>query len=82
MMQVGARIGARRRVGARLVERARVVAVARVVEVDRAEARERRAVAAVTGRQHAVEHIDAALDRLEQIVRHADAHEIARPIGR
>ena len=53
-----------------------------VVEIDRAEAREHRAVAAVAGRQHAVEHVDAARDRLEQIVRRADAHQIARPVGR
>ena len=40
MMQVGARIGARRLAGACLVERARIVGVARVAQIDRAVARE------------------------------------------
>ena len=33
-------------------------------------------------RQHTVEQIDPAADRREQILRPADAHQIARPIGR
>ena len=47
-----------------------------------AEAREGEPVAAVAGRHHAVEHVDAARDRFEQILRRADAHQVARPIGR
>ena len=40
--------------------------MARILDVDRAKARERKAVAAVARRQHAVEHVDAARDRLQR----------------
>ena len=43
---------------------------------------ERRAGAPEPGRQHAVEHVDPALDHLEDALRVADAHEVARPLGR
>ena len=54
----------------------------RCLQIDRAAAREGLAVAAGAGRQHAVEHVDAARDRLDEIVGRADAHQIARPVGR
>ena len=82
MMQIGARIVARRRPGALLVERARIVGMAGVAQVDLAEPRERHAVAAVPGRHHAVEHVDAARHRFQHVVRRADAHQIARPVRR
>ena len=39
-----------------------------VAQIERARPGERLPVAAGTGRQHAVEHVDAALDRADQIV--------------
>ena len=39
-------------------------------------------MAAVARRHHAVEHVDAARDRFEDVVGRADAHQIARPVGR
>src|SRR3546814_9515735 len=33
-------------------------------------------------RQHAVEHVDAAPDRADDVGGLADAHEVARPLGR
>ena len=56
--------------------------MARIGEIDGAEAREGHAVAAVAGRHHAVEHVDAARDRFQQIMRRADAHQIARAVRR
>ena len=43
---------------------------------------ERRAGARGARRQDAVEHVDAARDHLEDALRVADAHEVARPVGR
>ena len=37
--------------------------------------------AARAGRQHAIEHVDAALDRADDVVGLADAHQIARRVG-
>ena len=82
MMQIGARIVARRRPCAFLVERPRIVGVAGVAQIDLAEAGERHAVAPVAGRHHAVEHVDAARHRLQQILGRADAHQVARAIRR
>src|SRR3546814_1385199 len=39
------------------------------------------AVAARARRQHAIEHVDPARDRADQIVGLADAHQIARLVG-
>ena len=44
--------------------------------------REGHAVAAVAGRHHAIEHVDAAPDRFQEIVRRADPHQIARAVRR
>ena len=54
--------------------------MAGVAQIDLAEAGERHAVAPVAGRHHAIEHVDAARDRLHQILGRADAHQIARAI--
>src|SRR5260370_21536978 len=56
--------------------------VAWVFEIDRSEAGEGETMSAVAGRQHAVEHIDAAGHRLEQVLGRAYSHEVARAIGR
>ena len=66
---------------ARLVQRPRIVGMAGVAQIDLAEAGKRHAVAAVTGRHHAIEHVDAARDRFQQILGRADAHQVARAIG-
>src|SRR5574343_272230 len=66
----------------RRVERAGVGLVAGVLDLDIAEAGEQVAVAGVAGRHHAVEHVDAALDREDQVFRRADAHQVARLVGR
>jgi hypothetical protein len=82
VMQISPPIVPRGRAAAFGIERARIGGVAGVAQVDRAEPRIDEAVAAVAGRQHAVEHIHAAPDRFEKVVRRADAHEITRPVGR
>ena len=38
------------------------------------------AVARVAGRHHAIEHVDPARHRFDQVLRPADAHQVARPI--
>ena len=40
------------------------------------------AVARVAGRHHAVEHVDAARHRLDDVLRLAHAHQVARLVGR
>ena len=80
-MQVGARIDAGRLVRTFLIERARIVGMARVAQVDRAATREGEPMTAVAGGQHAIEHVDAAADRFQQILRRANAHQIARLVG-
>src|SRR5690348_2291543 len=73
------------------VERALVPRVLRVAQVEAALVRQRAARARGSGREHAVEHVDAGLDHLEDPERIADAHEVARlvrgkqlsrPVGR
>ena len=81
MMQIGARV-LRRGACALRIERARVLGIARVAQIEPPAPGEGLAVAARAGRHHAVEHVDAAGDRCEQILRRADAHQIARPILR
>ena len=56
--------------------------MARVAQVDRTEPRKRHAVTAVPGRHHAIEHVDAARDRLQDVLGRADTHQIARPVRR
>ena len=81
-MQVGAAEIAAGGTGDAVVERTRVVGVPGVAQVDRPEAREGLAGAARPRRQHAVEHVDAARHRAQQILRLANAHQVARPIRR
>ena len=78
VVQIGARIIPRRRAAALHIERPRILGVAGVLDVDRPEACERQTVTAITGGHHAIEHIDAARDGLQDVVRGADAHEITR----
>src|SRR5262249_51265181 len=56
--------------------------MARIAQIDGAETREGHAVPAIACRQHAVEHIDAALYRFEQVLRSPYSHQITRPILR
>ena len=81
-MQIGAAEVAAGVAGAAQVERAVVVAVAAVADLDVALGREQPAVARVAGRHHAVEHVDAGLDAVEQVFRRAHAHQVARLVGR
>src|SRR5690349_16241402 len=77
-MQVGARKLPRRRTAALRVERTRIVGMPGVFDVDRAEAGESKSMAAVARGQDAVEHVDAAGNRLENIRWRAHAHQITR----
>ncbi len=56
--------------------------MARILQVELAVTRIRDTMAAGAGRHHAVEHVDAARYRLDDIVRRADAHQVARRVGR
>ncbi len=78
MVQVGARIIARRRTRALRIERRRIVRVHRVAQVDRPAPRIGEPVPPVARRQHAIEHVDAAPHGLDQVQRRADTHEVAR----
>ena len=49
-----------------------------IADVEFARARHRAAVASAARRIDAVEHVDAAVDRVDQIADRADAHEVAR----
>ena len=82
MMQIGAGIIARGRAVAFLVQRTRIIGVTGVFQVDLAPAGEGKAMSAGAGRHHAVELVDAAGDALQNIVRRADAHQIARLVHR
>ena len=81
MMQIGAAELAAGRAAARRIERRRVFRMPRILEIERAVPGECLTVAARAGRQHAIEHVHAAQHRADDIVRLADAHEIARTIG-
>ena len=64
------------------VKRTEVAGPLRVAEVDGSLAGKYLAVAAVAGRHHAVEHIDAQSDGLENVGGGSDPHEVARAVGR
>src|SRR5688572_26300449 len=81
-MNIGARIATSDRARARFVERLRIIGMNGIAHVEPAETRERLPVPARSRRHHAVHHVDAARDRLENIVRRADAHEISGLVGR
>ena len=81
MMQIGARV-LRRWTGAFRIERAFVLGIFGVAQIEPAAPGEGLVMAARARRHHAVEHVDAAGNGFEQILRRADAHQIARPILR
>ena len=62
--------------------RPQIALVLAVADANRAEACEVMAIAGIAGRHHAVEHVDAARDRLHQILRPPHPHEIPRPVRR
>ena len=64
------------------VERAGVFAMLRVADLDVAPAREQPAVACVARGHHAVEHVDAFGDCIDDVFRRADAHQVARLLRR
>ena len=68
--------------GALGIERQGVFAVAGVADFDRSGRSERHRVAAISGWHHTVEQIDPAGDRLQQIDRAADAHQVPWLIDR
>ena len=82
MMQVGSAEIAAGVAVATLIERARIGAVAGVSYLDVAVTRVQPAVARIARRQHAVEHVDAVADRLDDVFRRADAHQVARLVVR
>src|SRR3954447_15191686 len=57
-----------------------VFGVPGVLDDDDAVGREELAVAGVAGREHTIEHVDAARDALYEVVRHPGPHQIARAI--
>jgi hypothetical protein len=59
-----------------------VLGVPGVPDIETSLAGEELAVPGVARRQHAVEHVDAARDALDQVLGRARAHEIPRPIRR
>jgi len=82
VVQIGAGKVARRRAAALCIERPRIGGVVGVLDIDRAETRKCQSMAAVARRHDAIEHVDAAGDRFEQIGGCADTHQIARLVGR
>ena len=82
MTQVCAGEAGAGRAGAILVQRSRIAREAGVVEIEPAVPGVRAAGPAEPRRQDAVEEVDPALDHLEDPLRVADAHEVARPLDR
>ena len=80
MAQIRPRRGAARVAAARRVRRTIVFGVARVLDIDAPLAREQLTVPGIAGRQHAVEQVDAARRRFDQILRRAGSHQISRPV--
>src|SRR5207248_11063226 len=78
-MQIGTRIFRHGRTCAFGIERRWVVGIFGVAQIDPAEAREGLTMAAGTRRHDAIEHVDAARRRFENVLGRADPHEIARP---
>src|SRR5256714_7725327 len=67
---------------ATLIERARIVDESPVSEIDPASAGQDRSVPGDPSGQHTVEHVDAARNRLHEIRRRADPHQVARTLAR
>ena len=81
VMQIGAGVIARGRAVGLFVERAHILGMAGIADIDLAAAREGQTMTAGTRRHHAVEHVDAARHRFQNIVRRADAHQVTRLFG-
>src|SRR5258708_6209407 len=79
--QVGAREARARGARAALVEWARIAGKAGIPKVEPALPGQSGAGARGASRQHTVEHVDPALDHLEDAFRVADSHEVARLAG-
>ena len=77
-MQIGAREAGAGGAGAALVDRPLVGLVARIAQAQVTEAGEQMAVARVAGGHHAIEHVDAGGDTVEQVLGCSDAHQVAR----
>src|SRR6185295_3693657 len=82
MMEERARNPRAGRAGAAGIDRSFVVAIAGVLDLERPFAREQHAVAAVPRRQHAVEEVDALANGVQDVVRRADPHQVARLVLR
>ena len=65
---------------ATLLDRPRVDAVRGIAKFDISFIRKTSCVAAIAGRHHAVEEIDPGGDGVEDVLRAADAHQVARPV--
>ena len=82
MPQVRAREAAAARGAAAIrIDRKRVFAIAGLFDDDATEASQRLAVACVSRREHAIEHVDARRDRVEEIAHRTDAHQVTRSFG-
>ena len=77
MVEIGAAPGGADGAGAFGIERPLILGEPGVADVDRAGAREGLAGAAGAGGQHAIEHVDPALDGADDVVGLADAHQVA-----
>src|SRR5215470_15401539 len=80
MVDIAPGVVAAGRTAAGGIDRARVARVARIAHVELPEAREGRARAAAARWHDAVEHVDPALNRAQDVLRPADPHEIARAV--
>ena len=82
VMKIGAREARTGHAGAGRIERRVVFLVAGISNAQVAETCEEMAVAGVSRRHDAVEHVDAGADAVDQVFRRADAHQVARLVGR
>ena len=64
------------------LKRLRITLVAQVSQFQLALIRERGGIATISSRHYAIEHVDASPNTLQQILRRADSHQVARPIFR
>ena len=82
MVQIGAREVAAGVAAAGLVQRRLVFLVLGVLDLDVAKTGEQPAIAGVTRRHDAVEHVDAVRHARHQVFRRAHAHQVMRLVGR
>ena len=81
VVQVGTRMVAAGAALAGRVQRALIIAPAGVADLQVAKAGEQPPVAGVAGGHHAVEHVDATGDAVEQVLGRAHPHQVAGPVG-